>query len=98
MYDLIPKTTRLVGNYPNPFNPTTEISFALKKASDVVLEIYNLRGQKVKTLVNESLQEGYHKAIWNGKDNDGKPVSSGIYFYEMKAGNYVDSRKMILMK
>jgi flagellar hook assembly protein FlgD len=95
---IIPAKTNLLGNHPNPFNPTTEISFALSEAGQVILEVYNLRGQKVKTLVNDNLKEGYHTTVWNGKDEDGKQVSSGVYFYKMKSESYLQTRKMILMK
>ncbi|MCK4696010.1 MAG: T9SS type A sorting domain-containing protein, partial [Candidatus Cloacimonetes bacterium] len=75
-------------NYPNPFNPETTISFNVsrKDAKDAKIEIYNLKGQKVKTLMNERLEAGKHTAIWNGRDDNNKPVSSGIYFYKLKAG------------
>ncbi len=87
-----------MGNYPNPFNPTTEISFALKDAQKVNLEIFNVRGQKVKTLVNNSMDAGLHQIVWEGLDDAGKQISSGIYFYKMKAGEYTATRKMIMMK
>ena len=95
---IIPKSTALLGNYPNPFNPTTEISFALKDAQNVTLEIFNVRGQKVKTLINDNMDAGLHQVLWAGLDNDGKQISSGIYFYKMQAGKYISTRKMILMK
>jgi len=85
-------------NYPNPFNPTTTINYQLPENSMVELAVYNLKGQKVKTLVKENLESGNHTVIWNGKDDNGKSVSSGIYFYKMKAGNFVETKKMILMK
>ncbi|MDO9576941.1 MAG: C25 family cysteine peptidase [Candidatus Cloacimonadales bacterium] len=96
--NLIPQVTCLLGNYPNPFNPTTEISFALKAAGRVDMEIFNLRGQKVRTLVSSELEAGYHKAIWDGKDDADKAVTSGIYFYKMHSENYSSTMKMILMK
>ncbi len=89
----------LNGNYPNPFNPETVISFSIAQSSSQVnLEIYNIRGQKVKTLINDELQSGMHTAIWDGKDDQGKSVSSGIYFYKMQNVDYSKTRKMILMK
>jgi hypothetical protein len=97
-YPIIPAETALLGNYPNPFNPITEISFALSTAGRVDLEIYNLKGQKVKTLVSNNMEEGYHSVIWNGKDDNEKQVASGIYFYEMKTNSYVANKKMIMMK
>ncbi len=88
----------LLSNYPNPFNPTTTIFFNVTQTSSFVsLEIYNLKGQKVKTLpVTLSGDEG--SAIWNGIDDSGKSVSSGIYFYKLKSGNFEKTKKMILMK
>jgi hypothetical protein len=96
--DLIPLITRLNQNYPNPFNPTTTINYSLKENSKVSLNIYNIKGQKVKQLVNEMLESGNHTVIWNGKDNYGKFVSSGIYFYKLKTGNYEKVKKMILLR
>jgi hypothetical protein len=90
--------TKLINNYPNPFNPETKINFTLSKGQKVELEIFNIRGQKVKTLCNEELKEGSHSITWKGKDNDGKPVSSGMYFYRMNCENYSSSKKMILLK
>ena len=87
----------LSGNFPNPFNPTTTISFSLT-TEHTELVIYNLKGQKVKQLVNEELAAGAHQVVWDGKDDSGKPVGSGIYFYKLKSGNYTSTKKMILMK
>jgi len=95
---IIPAKTALSGNYPNPFNPTTTIQYQLKENSHVNLEIFNMKGQKVKTLVNTDMEAGYHNAVWNGTDQNGRGVSSGIYFYKMKAGRYTSTKKMILMK
>ena len=90
--------TCLTGNHPNPFNPTTQIGFSLKESSDVTLEIYNLRGQLVRTLLNRKMEAGEHTFQWNGDDNAGKNVGSGIYLYKMKAGRYTATKKMILLK
>ncbi len=96
--DLIART-ELTGNYPNPFNPETTISFSTTESTEnTELIIYNLKGQKVKVLVNEKLSAGQHSVVWNGKDDSGKSVSSGIYFYKMKAGSYTATRKMILLR
>ncbi|MFC1898632.1 carboxypeptidase regulatory-like domain-containing protein, partial [Candidatus Cloacimonadota bacterium] len=95
---LIPLSTELQGNYPNPFNPITTIRFALSEDSNVSLEIFNIKGEKVRTLIQEHLAAQYHNIIWNGKDDAGKQTSSGIYFYKMKAGKYLSTKKMILMK
>jgi len=95
----VPLINSLSGNYPNPFNPETTISFSVAQASSLVnLEIYNLKGQKIKILVNEILSAGNHSVVWNGTDEKEKPVASGIYLYKMQMGNYVSSKKMILMK
>ena len=85
-------------NYPNPFNPTTNIAFSLSEANHVTLEVYNIKGQKVKKLVDETLPAGNHTIIWNGTDLNNKPVASGIYFYKLKSGNYTSTKKMILLK
>jgi len=96
---LTPLFTELSGNFPNPFNPETTINFALKEAGNVRIEIYNIKGKKVRTLINNYLEADYHSIVWNGKDDGNKTVSSGIYFYKMKAGDkYSCTRKMILMK
>ncbi|MCD4796332.1 MAG: T9SS type A sorting domain-containing protein [Candidatus Cloacimonetes bacterium] len=102
--NVVQVTSKLGQNYPNPFkpsgaghSPTTTISFNLI-AENAELEIYNMKGQKVKQLVNEQLPAGQHSVVWNGMDDSGKSVSSGIYFYKMKSGNYTSTKKMILLK
>jgi hypothetical protein len=94
----LPLVTELSGNYPNPFNPTTTIKFSLNTPEKTLIEVYNIRGEKVRTLVDGELQADFYNIVWNGKDNSGKKTSSGVYFYKMKAGNYVSTKKMILMK
>lgn len=90
---------RLEANYPNPFNPETTISFSTRETNEVTeIIIYNIKGQKVKKLLNEKLSAGDHSAVWNGKDESGKSVASGIYFYEMKIGDYRRTRKMLLLR
>ena len=96
--DMIPLVTELQGNYPNPFNPTTTISYALSSAENVEIGIYNIKGQTVKTLVKADQEAGYHKVVWSGSDNSNRQVASGIYFYKFKAGKTVSMKKMILMK
>jgi len=88
----------LMKNFPNPFRDETTISFYLPYSQKATVEIYNIKGQKVKTLVNEKQTTGEHQIIWDGRDSLGKPVSSGIYFYKMKSGRYTSTKKMILMK
>ncbi len=86
-------------NYPNPFNPSTKISFSILDGSQQTqIVVYNMKGQKVITLVNSKLDAGTHSVVWKGKDETGKTVPSGIYFYNIKSGNLNTSRKMILMK
>ncbi|MCK4652915.1 MAG: T9SS type A sorting domain-containing protein, partial [Candidatus Cloacimonetes bacterium] len=96
--NLIPMVTELNGNYPNPFNPETTIKYSLKEESQVKLEIFNIKGQKVRTLIDTEQDAGYYQVLWNGKDNSEKSVSSGIYFYRFKAGKYTKTEKMLLLK
>jgi len=93
-----PTNNLLAQNYPNPFNPTTTIAFNMVEAGDVSIEIFNVRGQKVKTLINDNLEIGDYSLIWEGTNDDHQKVSSGIYFYKMKSANYSATKKMILMK
>jgi len=94
----IPKEFALKQNYPNPFNPTTTIKFEMPKSSNVKLEIYNILGQKVKTLVNEDMKAGYHKVTWDGTNDYSVKVSSGMYIYIIKAGDFIARHKMVLLK
>jgi len=94
----VPDNAILLENYPNPFNPTTTISYQLPENCNVELIVFNLKGKKVKILVNEKLDYGNHTIIWNGKDDNNKAVSSGIYFYKLKTDNNEETKKMILMK
>ena len=86
-------------NYPNPFNPTTAISFSIPEESKVKLSIFNIKGQKVKILANNEFDKGVHSVIWNGVDESGKPVSSGVYFYKLSVNGKSESvRKCLLLK
>jgi len=85
-------------NHPNPFNPETIINFSLAEESQVSLEIYNIRGQKIKTLVNDNKEPGLYNIIWHGDDDNGSPAASGIYFYKLSTINFSGVKKMILMK
>ncbi len=96
--NLIPQITELQGNYPNPFNPETAIKYAVKENGPVNLKIYNLKGQLVKTLVNEQVNAGYHSVVWDGKDNFGTNVATGIYLYRLETKTYNQTKKMMLMK
>ena len=94
----IPANFALEQNYPNPFNPTTTIEFVLKQQTDVSVAVYNLIGQRVRTLVNDNRKAGAYQVVWNGTNDLGQKVSSGIYFYKIEAGDFVDTKKMVLMK
>ncbi|MCE5251902.1 T9SS type A sorting domain-containing protein [bacterium] len=95
----LPKAFELQQNFPNPFNPSTTITFTLPVASPVSLKIYNLLGQEVNTLINNAVfAPGNHAVIWNGKDSEGRQASSGIYIYQMRTQDYVKSRKMLVVK
>jgi hypothetical protein len=95
---VVPAVTSLNGNYPNPFNPTTKIDYSLKTAGLVNISVYDVRGQLVKTLVNDTQTAGNYKVTWNGDDNNGSHVASGVYFSKMQAGDYTSMKKMIMLK
>ena len=94
----IPTEFQLSQNFPNPFNPETSISYQLSAPGKVTVKIYNTMGQMVRTLVNANKPAGNYKVTWNGKDNNGFAVSSGIYFYQMRAKDFVQTRKMLFLK
>ena len=94
----LPYTYELWQNYPNPFNPTTIIRFSLGEGVKVRLEVFNVLGQRVRTLVNEWMPTGRHRVIWDAQNESGQRLGSGIYFYRITAGDYVQTRKMILLK
>ncbi|MEN6445943.1 MAG: C25 family cysteine peptidase [Candidatus Cloacimonas sp.] len=96
--NVIPIVTALHRNYPNPFNPETSIKYSLSVAGPVKLDIYNIKGQLVRRMVDEHKTAGNYTVVWNGKDEQGKNVSSGIYFYRMQTTNYSSTHKMMLMK
>ena len=96
--DALPTTFGLKQNYPNPFNPTTTVQFDIPTRSMVNISIFNVLGQKTRTLVNEELEAGSWEEEWNGLSDGGAKVSSGIYFYRMQAGSYVETKKMMLLK
>ena len=89
---------KLIGNYPNPFNPTTTISFELKSNTHVNITIFNIKGQKIRTLVNELKTIGSHNVLWNGMDDNNSEVASGIYLYQMVTKDDVQTRKAIMVK
>ncbi len=94
----VPATTQLIGNYPNPFNPETTISYFTAKAEPVQITVYNQKGQAVKTWNLLTEGKGTHSLNWNGTDDNGIAVSSGVYYYRMHSGKYSSTRKMVLMK
>ncbi|MCH9024894.1 MAG: T9SS type A sorting domain-containing protein, partial [candidate division Zixibacteria bacterium] len=94
----LPTDHKLNQNYPNPFNPTTTIEYSLSSRSHVMISIYNLLGQHVRTLVDEEKRLGSYSVTWDGLNSAGNPVSSGIYLYRLRAGDYVESKKMSLLK
>ena len=102
--ELLPAAFELSPNYPNPFNPSITIAFTLPvvdsygEASPVTLSIYDINGRKVQTLVDNTVPAGNHEVVWDGRDKSGAEVSSGIYFYRLQAGKFVQERKMVLMR
>ncbi|MFC1726444.1 fibronectin type III domain-containing protein [candidate division KSB1 bacterium] len=94
----VPVVFKLYNNYPNPFNPYTTIKFDLPSYSGVTLKVYNILGQEIKTLVSEKMTAGSYKIIWNGRNNYGMQVSSGVYFYRIIAGQYIQTKKMVFLK
>jgi len=96
--ELVPGETRLIGNFPNPFNPSTTIHFTIGEPQRVALEVYNILGQLVRTVVSGFQEAGSYDAVWDGKDDAGMAVSSGIYIYKLTAGALVQSGQMLLVK
>ncbi len=96
--NLTPREFQLAQNYPNPFNPTTTIAFNLPAESNILLEIFDLTGKKIRTLTNAYYQAGRHQVLWNGTDDRGRQVASGLYVYRIQAEDFVQSRKMLMMK
>jgi len=95
---LLPQTVQLAQNYPNPFNPATTIEYSLPNSGNVEFAIFNILGQKVKEIVNESETAGIHRISWDGTDASGAPVATGIYLYRIQVGDFSETRKMVLMK
>ncbi len=94
----IPSRFTLHQNFPNPFNSTTVIKYELTKASYVNLTIYNILGQKVRTLVDQQLDQGYYQVLWKGQNDENIPVGSGVYIYRLEGIDFVESRKLVLLK
>jgi hypothetical protein len=85
-------------NCPNPFNPNTRIDFTLRTADNVQVEVYNVLGERIRTLLAQVMPTGRHSVEWDGTNEMGSPVSSGVYFYRVAAANHIQTRKMLLMK
>ena len=96
--ELIPDQFQLAQNYPNPFNPVTTIEYGLPSRAQVTIEVFNVMGQKMKTLVNETKSAGIYRTEWNGIDDAGKLVSTGVYLYRFSAGDIVQKKKMLYLK
>jgi hypothetical protein len=94
----LPSDYALYPNYPNPFNPSTTVRYDLPEQAKVQITVYNMLGQVVRTLVDRQESPGQHETIWDGRDDSGRPVSSGLYLYRMTAGDFTESRKMLLLK
>ncbi len=92
------QSTALLGNFPNPFNPSTSIAFALKEAGRVNISVFNPKGQLLKTLLAAELPAGQHRVAWDGTDSAGNPCGSGLYFYRMNCGSYSNTKKMLMLK
>ena len=97
-YSYINKDFELIGNYPNPFNPLTEIIFKLNKPLLITINIYDITGQKIKTLYNDNLAQGRHSITWDATDNFNRAVTSGIYFYTISSGKLTATNRMLLIK
>ncbi len=93
-----PDTVKLLHNYPNPFNPTTFISFELSTQSRVRLTIYNIRSERIKTLTDRTLAAGLHTISWDGLDETGRAAASGLYFYRLQAGDIIKNKRMVLIR
>ncbi|MFC2076197.1 FlgD immunoglobulin-like domain containing protein [candidate division KSB1 bacterium] len=94
----LPKSFSLSQNFPNPFNPETSIQIGLPKDSMVRMNIYNITGQMVRSLLDQRMPAGYHKIKWDGRDNNGRTVNSGVYFYRISTDEFSQTRKMVLLK
>ena len=98
VYEETPPATYNLNCYPNPFNPELTVSFSLEEIQEVKLEVYNLKGQKVRTLVNETFRPDTYNIVWSGNDNSGSKVSSGVYYIRLQVGDEIENDKVILMK
>jgi hypothetical protein len=96
--DLIPTVFALHQNYPNPFNPITTLRYDLPENSYVNVTVYDMLGREIRTLVNTTQDAGFKSVLWNATNDYGKPVSAGVYLYKIQAGEFVQTKKMVLLK
>ncbi|MCF8355966.1 MAG: T9SS type A sorting domain-containing protein [Melioribacteraceae bacterium] len=94
----MPAQFRLEQNYPNPFNPSTTIEYSVSKPQNIKIDIYDVKGALVNTLVDEFKTSGQHQTHWNGNNKNGRRVSSGVYFYQISSADKIESKKMIMLK
>jgi hypothetical protein len=96
--EVAPATFELTQNYPNPFNPSTMIGFALPKESNVIVKVYDLTGKLVRSLVNENMAAGKYNVTWDGHNQAGQQVTTGVYIYRIEAGSFSATKKMLMLK
>ena len=94
----LPLQNALYENYPNPFNPSTTIKYSLKETQQTTLAVYNTIGQKIRTLLDAPQAAGMHLVQWDGKNDRGQQVSSGVYFYKINAGKFVKTKRMMMLE
>ena len=94
----LPTKFELFANHPNPFNPTTTIAYDLPRGVDVHLIVYDVNGRQVVELVNAAQPAGHHSIVWEGRNASGNTVASGVYFYRLRAGDFVQTKKMVMLK
>src|SRR5690606_38748107 len=94
----LPEAFALEGNYPNPFNPSTQVRFAVPEAAHVRIEVFNVLGQRVQVLVDQVVEPGHHTVTWDARGSMGEVVPSGVYLYRMEAGGFTETRRMVLLK
>ena len=94
----MPEKFTIHQNYPNPFNPVTTLRYDLPENGHINITVYDMLGREVKTLINRTQDAGYKSVIWDATNDYGKPVSAGIYLYQIQAGEYMQTKKMVLLK
>jgi len=93
-----PVVYSLASAYPNPLKDRSNIKFGLPRSSHVEIEVYNIAGQRIKTLVNANLEAGYHSVYWNGRNDAGQRVANGVYVYRMNSGSFQATKKLLILK